>query len=40
MFTTINDNLASFINQLKTRLCVNFKQVVDFDYKDILRFLE
>jgi len=22
MFTTINDNLASFINQLKTRLCV------------------
>mgnify|MGYP001032936190 CR=1 FL=1 len=40
MFTTINDNLASFINQLKTRLCVNFKQVVDSDYKDILRFLE
>lgn len=40
MYTTINDNLASFIDQLKTRLCVNFKQVIDSDYKDILKSLE
>lgn len=40
MYTTINDNLASFINQLKTRLCVNFEQVIDTEYKDILRCLE
>ena len=40
MYTTINDNLASFVDQLKTRLCVNFNQVIDSNYKDILRCLK
>lgn len=36
MYSTINDNLASFLNELKTRLCVNFEQEIKSDYKDIL----
>ncbi len=36
MYTTINDNLASFLNEIKTLLCVNFEQEIKSDYKDIL----